>query len=258
VEELLKLVRLEPAEYMNKYPAELSGGQRQRIGVARALGADPPILLMDEPFGAIDPINRVELQTEFLKIQEEIRKTIIFVTHDIYEAIKMGDRIALMKEGKLVQYDTPANILYRPKDEFVKGFVGADRALKGLQLLRVKDVMNRNVPTATLDDNMDTVRHHLVETAGDFLAVVDGQRKFLGWINAVSLEGKGTVKDAMEESSISATDSAVLNEALSVMLASRFRSLPIVDGAGKLQGILTMDAIQETLHEATEPGGMTT
>jgi osmoprotectant transport system ATP-binding protein len=257
VEELLRLVRMDPAEYINKYPAELSGGQRQRIGVARALGADPPILLMDEPFGAIDPINRVELQTEFLKIQEEIRKTIIFVTHDIYEAIKMGDRIALMKEGKLVQYDTPANILYRPKDEFVEGFVGADRALKGLQLLRVKDVMNRDIPTVTPDDNMDTVRHHLVETAGDFLAVVDGQRKFLGWINAASLEGKRTVKDAMEESSIATNDSAVLNEALSVMLASRFRSLPIIDRVGRLQGILTMDAIQETLHEAIQPGGKT-
>ena len=255
VEELLRLVRMDPEEYMNKYPAELSGGQRQRIGVARALGADPPILLMDEPFGAIDPINRVELQTEFLKIQEEIRKTIIFVTHDIYEAIKMGDRIALMKEGKLVQYDKPVNILYRPKDEFVEGFVGADRALKGLQLLRVKDVMNRDIPTVTMDDNMDTVRHHLVGTAGDFLAVVDGQRKFLGWINAAGLEDQRTVKDAMEESSITTSDNAVLNEALSVMLASRFRSLPIVDSTGKLQGILTMDAIQETLHEAIQPGG---
>jgi osmoprotectant transport system ATP-binding protein len=258
VEELLKLVRMDPAEYMNKYPAELSGGQRQRIGVARALGADPPILLMDEPFGAIDPINRVELQTEFLKIQEEIRKTIIFVTHDIYEAIKMGDRIALMKEGKLVQYDIPANILYRPKDEFVEGFVGADRALKGLQLLRVKDVMNRNVPTVTLDDNMDMVRHHLVETAGDFLAVVDKDHKFLGWIYSASLEGRRTVKDAMEESSIATSDNAVLNEALSVMLSSRFRSLPIIDRTGKLQGILTMDAIQETLHEAIQPGRKTT
>ena len=253
VEELLALVRMDPVDYMNKYPAELSGGQRQRIGVARALGADPPILLMDEPFGAIDPINRVELQTEFLKIQEEIRKTIIFVTHDIYEAIKMGDRIALMKEGKLVQYDTPTNILYRPKDEFVEGFVGADRALKGLQLLRVKDVMNRDIPTVTLDDNVDTARHHLFETAGDFLAVVDRQRKFIGWIKAVGLEGQRTVKNAMEESSITTSDSAVLNEALSVMLASRFRSLPVIDSAGKLQGILTMDAIQETLHEAIQP-----
>jgi osmoprotectant transport system ATP-binding protein len=257
VEELLELVRMDPAEYMNKYPAELSGGQRQRVGVARALGADPPILLMDEPFGAIDPINRVELQAEFLKIQEKIRKTIIFVTHDIYEAIKMGDRIALMKEGKLVQYDTPSNILYKPKDEFVEGFVGADRALKGLQLLRVKDVMNRNIPTVTPEDNTETARHHLEETAGDSLAVVDSQRKFIGWITATGLEGKTTLKDAVEESSITTSDKAVLNEALSVMLASRFRSLPVIDSSGRLQGILTMDAIQETLQEAIKPGRAT-
>lgn len=254
VEKLLNLVRLNPDEYMDKYPAELSGGQRQRVGVARALGADPPILLMDEPFGAIDPINRVELQSEFLKIQEEIRKTIIFVTHDIYEAIKMGDRIALMKDGKLVQYDTPANILYRPKDEFVEGFVGADRALKGLQLLRVKDVMDRGVPTVTPEDSVEKAQRYLVETAGDFLAVVDGQRKFLGWINTAGLEGQTKVKDAMEESSIATSDNAVLNEALSLMLASRFLSLPIINSAGKLQGILTMEAIQETLQEAIKPG----
>jgi osmoprotectant transport system ATP-binding protein len=254
VEELLKLVRLDPAEYRDKYPAELSGGQRQRVGVARALGADPPILLMDEPFGAIDPINRVELQTEFLKIQEEIRKTIIFVTHDIYEAIKMGDRIALMKEGRLIQYDAPADILYRPKDEFVEGFVGADRALKGLQLLRVRDVMNRDVPTVTPEDSIARARKHLEATAGDFLAVVDGQGKFLGWISAASLAGKKNVAEAMEASSVVTSDGAVLNEALSVMLASRFRSLPVTDWSGKLQGILTMDAIQETLTEAVKPG----
>jgi len=129
-EKLLELVGMESAEFMDKYPSELSGGQCQRVGVARALGADPPILLMDEPFGAIDPITRARLQDEFLKIQQEIKKTIIFVTHDIYEAIKMGDKIALMKEGRLVQYDTPINLLHKPKNEFVENFVGADRAIK--------------------------------------------------------------------------------------------------------------------------------
>lgn len=129
-EELLELVEMDPGEFIDKYPNELSGGQCQRVGVARALGADPPILLMDEPFGAIDPITRARLQDEFLKIQQAIKKTIIFVTHDIYEAVKMGDKIALMKEGRLVQYDTPVNLLYRPKNEFVENFVGADRAIK--------------------------------------------------------------------------------------------------------------------------------
>ena len=129
-EKLLKLVEMDPAEFIDKYPNELSGGQAQRVGVARALGADPPVLLMDEPFGAIDPITRTGLQDEFLKIQQEIKKTIIFVTHDIFEAIKMADRIALMNEGRLVQYDTPDNLLHKPRNKFVEDFVGADKAIK--------------------------------------------------------------------------------------------------------------------------------
>jgi len=130
VEQLLELVGMAPKEFIGKYPSELSGGQRQRVGVARALGADPPVLLMDEPFGAIDPITRTKLQDEFLNIQQEIKKTIIFVTHDIFEAIKIGDKIVLMKDGRLVQYDTPTNLLYRPQNKFVENFFGADQAIK--------------------------------------------------------------------------------------------------------------------------------
>lgn len=129
-EKLLKLAEMDPEEFIDKYPNELSGGQAQRVGVARALGADPPVLLMDEPFGAIDPITRTVLQDEFLKIQQEIKKTIIFVTHDIFEAIKMGDKIALMNEGRLIQYDTPDNLLHHPRNKFVEDFVGADKAIK--------------------------------------------------------------------------------------------------------------------------------
>lgn len=140
VEELLELVGLAPDQYRGRYPAELSGGQQQRVGVARALAADPPIMLMDEPFGAVDPINRTRLQDEFLRIQGEIKKTIVFVTHDIDEAIKMGDKIAILKEGGiLAQYDTPENILAAPNSEFVSSFVGADRVLKMLSLLHVSD-----------------------------------------------------------------------------------------------------------------------
>ncbi len=141
VDELLELVGLDPKEYRDRYPAELSGGQQQRVGVARALAADPPIMLMDEPFGAVDPINRSRLQDEFLRIQEEIKKTIVFVTHDIDEAIKMGDRIAILKEGGvLAQYDTPEEILTNPASEFVTNFVGADRILKRLSLTRVSEM----------------------------------------------------------------------------------------------------------------------
>ena len=140
-DELLDLVGLAPDQYRDRYPAELSGGQQQRVGVARALAADPPIMLMDEPFGAVDPITRDRLQNEFLHIQEDIKKTIIFVTHDIDEGIKMGDRIAILKEGGvLAQYDTPENILVNPASDFVQSFVGGDRVLKRLSLTRVSDV----------------------------------------------------------------------------------------------------------------------
>ena len=140
VTELLELIGL-PPEMGGRYPAQLSGGQRQRVGVARALAADPPVMLMDEPFGAIDPINRERLQNEFLRLQGEVQKTVVFVTHDIDEAIKIGDRIAVMQEGGvLAQYAPPAELLMRPANEFVADFVGADRALKRLSLQRVRDI----------------------------------------------------------------------------------------------------------------------
>jgi osmoprotectant transport system ATP-binding protein len=146
VDELLALVGMEPARYRDRYPRELSGGQRQRIGVARALAADPPVMLMDEPFGAIDPITRARLQDEFLNILRSLRKTVVFVTHDIDEALKMGDRIAIMRDGALVQYDTPEAILARPADRFVESFVGTDRALKRLALLRAGEVLEIQDP----------------------------------------------------------------------------------------------------------------
>ncbi len=253
-EELLELVRMNPEEFIDKYPNELSGGQRQRVGVARALGVDPPILLMDEPFGAIDPINRAELQSEFLKIQQKIKKTIIFVTHDIYEAIKMGDRIALMNEGKLVQYDTPANLLYRPKNEFVEDFVGTDRALKGLQLLRVKEVMVSSPPTAKVEETVEVVRKRMAQEGLDSLPVVENNRKFMGAVSASDLGEGEIVKDVMNPLATTFTVNAVLNEALSLMLSSGLKTLPIVSEDSKLEGVLTFDAIQNALHEAVEAG----
>ncbi|GAA3590948.1 ATP-binding cassette domain-containing protein [Nonomuraea rosea] len=149
VEELLALVSLEPSAFRDRYPRQLSGGQQQRVGVARALAADPPVMLMDEPFGATDPITREHLQNEFVKLQKQLRKTIIFVTHDFEEAIKLGDRIAVLREGsKIAQYDTPAAILAAPADDYVAGFIGQDVTLKRLALLRVADVP----ATGTLPD----------------------------------------------------------------------------------------------------------
>jgi osmoprotectant transport system ATP-binding protein len=169
VRELLELTGLDPEELGPRYPAQLSGGQRQRIGVARALAADPPLMLMDEPFGAIDPITRTRLQDEFLGLQERVRKTVVFVTHDIDEAIKMGDKIAILREGgHLAQYDTPAAILTSPADEFVAEFVGADRALKRLGLSTLQEVKllaPNGAPTGPQ-------RVHLTTTARDALSQI--------------------------------------------------------------------------------------
>ncbi|HWX75329.1 MAG TPA: ABC transporter ATP-binding protein [Solirubrobacteraceae bacterium] len=197
VQELLDLVSLDPLEMQHRYPAQLSGGQRQRVGVARALAADPPLMLMDEPFGAIDPINRGRLQDEFLALQRKVRKTVIFVTHDIDEAIKMGDRIAILREGGvLAQYDAPAAILSRPADEFVARFVGADRALKRLALTRVGDLhliapdgapepgAQRVSPSTSARDALSM----LLVSGGEPLLVVDGEHRVGGLVTMELLE----------------------------------------------------------------------
>ncbi|MEE4609222.1 MAG: ABC transporter ATP-binding protein, partial [Desulfobacteraceae bacterium] len=163
VDELLTLVQLDPAQFRHRYPRELSGGQAQRIGVARAMATDPPVMLMDEPFGAIDPINREVLQDQFLKIQSQIKKTIVFVTHDIHEAIKMGDKIALLDAGRLVQFATPEKLLTKPRNQFVKDFVGADRALKRLDLLKVRDAMITNPVHCHDDMASEQVLNHMLE-----------------------------------------------------------------------------------------------
>ena len=250
--ELLELLRMTPDGFIDKYPRELSGGQRQRVGVARAFGGDPPILLMDEPFGAIDPITRVDLQNEFLKIQQELQKTIIFVTHDIYEAIKMGDKIALMKGGRLVQYAPPAELLYGPKDQFVADFVGADRGLKGLQLIRTKEVMWRSPRTAKPDEEVKAVRDRMEREGIDWLAVIDDEGRFTGWVVSSDLERGRKVREIMNTSAISATRNAVLSEALSLLLTSGLNVLAIVDQHDRLEGVLTFQAIQEALREAAQ------
>ena len=183
-EELLDLVGLDRS-LGSRYPAQLSGGQQQRVGVARALAADPPVMLMDEPFGAIDPINRERLQNEFLRLQAEIRKTVLFVTHDIDEAIKMGDRIAVMRVGgKLAQYATPAELLMDPADEFVEDFVGADRGLKRLSLMRVSEVDLWEAPLAFAGQDTAEVRAKLAATPEvPYALLVDSDRRPLGWLS---------------------------------------------------------------------------
>lgn len=251
-EYLLELVGLKSSDFIDRYPSELSGGQAQRVGVARALGADPPVLLMDEPFGAIDPITRVRLQDEFLRIQQEIKKTIIFVTHDIYEAIKMGDKIALMKQGRLIQYDTPSNLLYRPKNDFVADFVGADRALKGLQLLQAREVMETSPPTIRSDETTEAARKQMTAEGIGWLAVVNSDGKLLGWLDKGDLEKGGRVEEIMNPSDKTATVNTALSEVLSLLLSSGLKNLAIVGEDNLLQGVLGFDIIQKSLTEVTQ------
>ena len=190
VGELLELIGLDQSE-ADRFPSQLSGGQQQRVGVARALAADPPVMLMDEPFGAIDPINRERLQNEFLRLQAEIRKTVLFVTHDIDEAIKMGDRIAILKAGgHLAQYATPAELLMAPADDFVEDFVGADSALKRLALMRVRDINLWEAPLAFVGQSTAEVRAKLDGAEVPHALLVDSERRPLGWLSERDLTAR--------------------------------------------------------------------
>ena len=195
VDELMALVGMDPALYRGRFPRELSGGQKQRIGVARALAADPPVMLMDEPFGAIDPITRKHLQDELLKILQALKKTIVFVTHDIDEALKVGDRIAILRDGALVQYDTPQAILAKPANEFVESFVGADRALRRLALIRVDAALE---PVAALghdqriagDANLRNALAAMMAANVDSLAVVDASGAVQGVVTLAGVRAR--------------------------------------------------------------------
>ena len=253
--QLLEMVKLPPSEFMDRYPKELSGGQRQRVGVARSLGADPEYLLMDEPFGAIDPITRVDLQNEFLKIQQDIKKTIVFVTHDIYEAIKMGDKVALMNRGELIQFDTPFNILFNPQDKFVADFVGRDRALKGLQLIRGKEVMRKSVFTASETETVEDLKSRVgPEHAREDIPVVKEGGVFLGFVKLEEAES-GPISEHLKHKQAVASLDTVLDEALSVMLSGERNMLAMLDNEHRLQGVLAFSDIQRALSDADQSRG---
>jgi osmoprotectant transport system ATP-binding protein len=186
-EELLAMLALEPAEFLDRYPNELSGGQAQRVGVARALAADPPVLLMDEPFGAVDPVNREVIQDEFLRMQKSLRKTVLFVSHDIDEAVKMADRIAIFRAGRLEQYAAPDELLGRPANDFVAGFVGSDRTLKRLRRITVGEVMSAanaaalpDAPAVAPGDDLRRVVTLFLERGVDVLRCVDAGGRLVG------------------------------------------------------------------------------
>jgi osmoprotectant transport system ATP-binding protein len=250
VEELLDLVGLDPAGYAGRYPAALSGGERQRVGVARALAADPPVMLMDEPFGAVDPIRRERLQNEFLRLQQKVRKTVVFVTHDVDEAIKMADRIAILQRGGvLAQYDTPDAILANPASDFVERFVGADRGLKRLSLGRVRDLeLDRSVVLRTGDARSDA-RRRLADSSLAYALVVDEADRPLGWVDADDLAGDGPIDpEAATPGAPTVQPETTLRDALSTMLLSSVQLGVVVDERERVLGVVSVDAISDALR----------
>ncbi|HEX5896228.1 MAG TPA: ABC transporter ATP-binding protein [Thermoleophilaceae bacterium] len=253
VDELLELVSLDPHETRDRYPAQLSGGQRQRVGVARALAVDPPLMLMDEPFGASDPINRERLQNEFLRLQREIRKTVVFVTHDIDEAIKMGDRIAVMKEGgHLAQYAPPAELLMTPADEFVEQFVGADRALKRLALQRVRDVDLWKAPLVRAGEPVTEARAKLADSEVPYPLLVDDAGRPLGWLSERALTGERVTDERRSRAEPVLEMEDVLRDALSDLLAEEAQYGPVVDERGAVTGVLSIEILSHALRADPE------
>ena len=247
LEELTEIFDLDTG-LLERYPGELSGGQRQRVGVARALAADPPVMLMDEPFGAVDPIVRNRLQDQFLSIQERLRKTIVFVTHDIDEAIKMADRIAILNiGGRLEQFDSPERILRDPASGFVEDFVGAERGLKRLALLKVSSIAVEAGPVVAPEDSVDRARSVMQENGTTWVTVVrDGL--LLGWVDGDDLSGKDSVGEATAHpfsAHVTAEDS--LRQALDSVVTSHTNVAVVVEGGSRYCGILTLERISEEI-----------
>ena len=256
VDEMLDLVGMDPSTYRGRYPKELSGGQRQRIGVARALAADPPVMLMDEPFGAVDPIAREKLQNEFLRLQEDIGKTIVFVTHDIDEAIKMGDRIAVLREQSVVaQFDTPERILSDPADAFVAEFIGAGASLKRLGLARVRDFSLAEWPVSRVSDGRTAALGVLAGSRFGSVLLLDDSGRPVRWADrhdlargSEPLERIGSPVTAVVE------PHATLAGALDAMVSSRVGGVVVVDGRGAYTGTVDMGVIMaaaETMRQAS-------
>jgi len=252
VDELLELVGLEPGRYRDRYPKELSGGQNQRVGVARALGADPPVMLMDEPFGAIDPINRARLQNEFLRLQEEIKKTIVFVTHDIDEAIKMGDRIAILsEESRIAQFDTPSNILANPADDFVENFLGAGPSVKRLTLSQVGEIELNSWPTVQAGVSGEAIGEAFRRCDDDFLLVLDGQHRPKGWL-ARADSGRVQSTDNPLPILSPVTSQSTLFDALNIILQSYSTAAVVVGEDGAYRGTLDLERLRALIHVEQE------
>jgi len=252
VEELLQLVGLDPATHGDRYPHQLSGGQRQRAGVARALAADPAVLLMDEPFSAVDPVVRERLQSEFLRLQESVRKTIVFVTHDIEEAVRLGDRIAVMSSGGTVeQFAPPAELLGAPATPFVADFVGADRGLKRLAVTGIDLADLERPPVVHVRDGLADARAVLARSNARWAVVLDDQENLHGWLSAERAVGSGTVHDAGKRMEAWVPIDATLKTAFSTMLQLEAGWVAVLDG-DRFCGVLTPESLHAALRRSVE------
>jgi len=259
-EYLLDLVGLDADTFRDRLPKDMSGGQQQRVGVARALAADPPVLLMDEPFSAVDPITRVRLQDSLIAIQHEVAKTIVIVTHDFEEATKLGDKVLILSEGgKIEQYATPEEILAKPANAFVEEFIGSGATLAHLTLSRVKDVEHEPVITARVGDSSQEVIGRARAAGVTWIVVVDEHGKPRSWPSLDEVATKDTVSDYIDPRLPVVAPSSTLNDALDVMLAASQGGVVVTDGRGVVTGSLTiktvMSVVRGQLDEAREGDG---
>ncbi|TPQ46970.1 ABC transporter ATP-binding protein [Prosthecomicrobium hirschii] len=253
--ELLELVNLDPGIFLKRYPKELSGGQAQRVGVVRALAADPPVLLMDEPFGAIDPINREVIQDEFMKLQAELKKTVVFVSHDIDEAVKMATRIAIFRDGRLIQYDTPDRLLAHPVDAFVAEFVGSDRTLKRLRLVRVAEAMMADPPSVTAEETVETAVGRMQDHGHVAIVMVGPRGRARGVVRLDAVrEARGLVGEHQEPLPGVVNVKDDLRAAVSQMFTHGVTWLACVDDEGFYRGYITQTGITRMLGATAGEG----
>jgi osmoprotectant transport system ATP-binding protein len=248
--ELLELVGLDPAVFAGRYPHQLSGGQRQRVGVARALAADPPVLLMDEPFGAVDPVQRERLQAEFLRLQAEVRKTILFVTHDIEEAVRLGDKVAVFAQGgTLEQYADPATLLGAPATENVADFVGSDRGLKRLAVTDIGPEDLEKPPVVHVDDTLSDAATAMAAADARWAVVLDSDDMLHGWISRDRAQGEGVVHDRGRRMTAWVGTDATLKVAFSTMLQQDAGWVAVLDG-DRFLGVLTPESLHAALRRS--------
>jgi osmoprotectant transport system ATP-binding protein len=253
VDEMLELVGLEPKTYGDRYPYQLSGGQRQRVGVARALAADPPVLLMDEPFGAVDPIQRDRLQGEFLRLQREVRKTVVFVTHDIEEAVRLGDRIAVLSQSaKVEQYADPPTLLGAPANDFVADFVGADRGVKRLAVTRIDPAVLHHPPAVRPDDDLAEARRVLQREGARWALVTDADDRLHGWVDRSDAGGSGRVADCLRPVPARVAADGTLRDALAALLGAEAGWVAVVDDADRPVGVFTPERLHAAVRRSTE------